>query len=85
MNTKFEINKTYSYQTDNYYFGDTCGEFKGYIFEEFICIKRTEKFVTFERVKKIQGNIPNVFRCRIIFDENNNERVFIRNKFMESK
>lgn len=83
MNTKFEINKIYSVQTDNYYFGKTCGEFKEYIYANYKCIKRTNKTVTFEE----QDCMHNIIKMNIRFDENNNEVVFIkgRNKFMYSK
>lgn len=82
MKTKFEINKIYSVKSDNYYFGETCGEFKGYIYIDYKCVKRTNKTVSFT-----EGNQPKILTYRIKLDENGNEYVYMKesNRILESE
>lgn len=77
MGTKFEINKIYSVQSDNYYFGETCGEFKEYIYIDYKCVKRTNKTVSFNFS---HGCLSKNITYRIKLDDQGNEYVYMKER-----
>jgi len=78
---KFNVGTIYSM---NAWLGDNFGDNNQYSNKDFKCIKRTNTFVTFERMNKISGNIPNIIRTKIKVDDKGNEYVFFENEIVEA-
>ena len=78
---KFNVGTVYSM---NSWLGDNFGDGNQYSNKDFKCIKRTNTFVTLERMKKISGNIPNIIRTKIKINDKGNEYVFFERKILEA-
>ena len=78
---KFNVGTIYSV---NNWLGDNFCDGNQYSNKDFKCIKRTNTFVTFERMNKISGNIPNIIRIKVKINDKGNEYVFLENEIVEA-